>query len=51
MSVSWKAFFFGASDRLATITLDKLAGFLIPQALSARIFGFSPISLAVPQII
>ncbi|MDQ6754852.1 MAG: glycosyltransferase family 39 protein [Actinomycetota bacterium] len=51
MSESWKAFFFGSFDPQATITLDKLAGFLIPQALSARIFGFSPASLAVPQII
>ncbi|MDQ6739619.1 MAG: glycosyltransferase family 39 protein [Actinomycetota bacterium] len=51
MSVSWKAFFFGAFDPQATITLDKLAGFLIPQALSARIFGFSTASLALPQII
>lgn len=51
MSVSWKAFFFGAFDPQGTITLDKLAGFLLPQALSARIFGFSPASLALPQII
>lgn len=50
MSVSWKAFFFGAFDPQSTITLDKLAGFLVPQALSARIFGFSAASLAVPQI-
>lgn len=42
MSVSWKAFFFGAFDPQATVTLDKLAGFLIPQALSARIFGLAP---------
>jgi len=51
MSVSWKAFFFGAFDPQSTITLDKLSGFLIPQALSARIFGFSAWSLAVPQLL
>ncbi len=51
MSVSWKAFFFGAFDPQSTITLDKLAGFLIPQALSARIFGFSQWSLALPEVI
>ncbi len=51
MSVSWKAFFFGAFDPQSTITLDKLAGFLVPQALSARIFGFSPWSLALPEVI
>ena len=50
MSVSWKAFFFGAFDPQSTITLDKLAGFLIPQALSARIFGFSSWSIALPQV-
>lgn len=51
MSVSWKAFFFGAFDPQSTITLDKLSGFLIPQALSARIFGFSSWSIALPQVI
>ncbi len=50
MSVSWRAFFFGAFDPRSTITLDKLSGFLIPQALSARIFGFSSWSLALPQV-
>ena len=42
MSVSWKAFFYGAFDPAATITIDKLAGAFLPQALSARIFGFYP---------
>jgi 4-amino-4-deoxy-L-arabinose transferase-like glycosyltransferase len=51
MSESWKAFFFGAFDPQSTITLDKLSGFLIPQALSARVFGFSQWSLALPQVI
>jgi 4-amino-4-deoxy-L-arabinose transferase-like glycosyltransferase len=50
MSTSWKAFFFGAFDPQATITLDKLSGFLVPQALSARLFGFSAWSLALPQV-
>ncbi len=36
MSVSWKAFFYGAFDPKATITIDKLAGSFLPQALSAR---------------
>ena len=47
MSVSWKAFFYGAFDPKATITIDKLAGSFLPQALSARIFGFHPWSLAL----
>ncbi|MGD0555154.1 MAG: glycosyltransferase family 39 protein [Streptosporangiaceae bacterium] len=51
MSVSWKAFIFGAFDPNATITIDKLAGSFLPQALSARIFGFHPWSLALPQVI
>lgn len=51
MSVSWKAFLFGAFDPQSTITLDKLSGFLIPQALSARVFGFSAWSLAIPQAV
>jgi 4-amino-4-deoxy-L-arabinose transferase-like glycosyltransferase len=51
MSESWKAFFYGALDPKATITIDKLAGSFWPQALSARIFGFHPWSLALPQVI
>jgi 4-amino-4-deoxy-L-arabinose transferase-like glycosyltransferase len=51
MSVSWKAFFYGAFDPKATITIDKLAGSFLPQALSARIFGFHPWSLALPEVI
>ena len=51
MSVSWKAFFYGALDPKATITIDKLAGSFLPQALSARIFGYHPWSLALPQVI
>jgi 4-amino-4-deoxy-L-arabinose transferase-like glycosyltransferase len=51
MSESWKAFFYGAFDPAATITIDKLAGSFLPQALSARIFGFHPWSLALPQVI
>jgi 4-amino-4-deoxy-L-arabinose transferase-like glycosyltransferase len=46
-----RAVFFGALDPDATSTLDKLAGFLIPQALSAKIFGFEPWALSLPQAI
>jgi 4-amino-4-deoxy-L-arabinose transferase-like glycosyltransferase len=51
MSVSWKAFFYGALDPGATVTIDKLAGSFLPQALSARVFGFHPWSLALPQVV
>ena len=50
MSLSWKAFFYGAFDPAATITIDKLAGSFVPQALSARVFGFHAWSLALPQV-
>ncbi len=51
MSMSWRAFFFGTLDPQAHITLDKLSGFLMPQAISARLFGFHPWSIALPQVI
>jgi 4-amino-4-deoxy-L-arabinose transferase-like glycosyltransferase len=51
MSESWKAFFYGAMDPGATITVDKIPGSFIPQALSARIFGFHMWSVTLPQVI
>ena len=51
MSLSWRAWFFGAVDRQASVSLDKTPGFLWPQAISARIFGFHPWALALPQIL
>ncbi|MEV5598433.1 glycosyltransferase family 39 protein [Streptomyces sp. NPDC052496] len=49
MTESWKAFLFTAYDPSATITLDKIGGFLWPQALSARLFGFHDWALTLPQ--
>ena len=49
--MSWMAFCYGAFDPKATITIDKSAGAFLPQALSARIFGFHPWSPALPQAI
>ncbi|WP_308195478.1 glycosyltransferase family 39 protein [Dactylosporangium sp. AC04546] len=51
MSVSWKAFFYGALDPGATVTVDKLAGSFAPQAISARIFGYHAWSLTLPQVL
>jgi 4-amino-4-deoxy-L-arabinose transferase-like glycosyltransferase len=51
MSRSWHAFAFGAFDPAATITLDKLSGFLVPQALAIRLLGFHAWVLALPQAI
>ncbi|MCQ4083970.1 glycosyltransferase family 39 protein [Streptomyces sp. RB6PN25] len=51
MSESWKAFFFGSFDPANSITIDKLPGFLWPQALSARLFGFHSWALTLPQVL
>ncbi|MGW5543887.1 ArnT family glycosyltransferase, partial [Streptomyces sp. NPDC003998] len=51
MTESWKAFFYGSFDPGNSITLDKLPGFLWPQALSARLFGFHPWALVLPQVL
>ena len=51
MSLSWRALVTGAADPSATITLDKLSGFLVPQVLSVRLFGFHPWSTDLPQVV
>ena len=51
MAVSWKALLYGAVDPHASLTMDKLAGSFVPQALSVRVFGFHEWSLALPQVI
>ncbi|MFD6431558.1 glycosyltransferase family 39 protein [Streptomyces venezuelae] len=51
MSVSWEAFLFTSLDPSATLTLDKIGGFLWPQALSARFFGFHDWALVLPQCV
>jgi 4-amino-4-deoxy-L-arabinose transferase-like glycosyltransferase len=51
MSQSWRALVFGAFDPAATVTLDKLAGFAVPQALSIAVFGMSTSALALPQVL
>jgi 4-amino-4-deoxy-L-arabinose transferase-like glycosyltransferase len=50
-TVSWKAFFFGSLDPGSFITVDKPPAALWVQALSARIFGFNPWSLLLPEAI
>lgn len=51
MTTGWHAFLYGALDPNASITIDKIPGFLWPQALSAMVFGFHPWSLALPQAV
>ena len=49
MSSSWHDFLFGAMDRSGLMTVDKPPLAVWVQALSARIFGFHPLSVLVPQ--
>lgn len=51
MSESWRALLFGAFDPAATVTLDKLSGFAVPQAASVALFGMSTSAVALPQVI
>ncbi|HEY3866933.1 MAG TPA: glycosyltransferase family 39 protein [Actinocrinis sp.] len=51
MTLSWRAFVYGALDPSASITIDKIPGFLWPQAASAWLFGFHPWALVLPQVV
>jgi 4-amino-4-deoxy-L-arabinose transferase-like glycosyltransferase len=46
---SWHNFFFVSSDPNGLITVDKPPLALWLQALSARLFGFAPLSLLIPE--
>jgi 4-amino-4-deoxy-L-arabinose transferase-like glycosyltransferase len=48
---SWKAFFFGSLDVSNFITVDKPPASLWVMALSGRIFGFSTLSMLIPQVL
>jgi 4-amino-4-deoxy-L-arabinose transferase-like glycosyltransferase len=49
MTTSWHDFLFASLDRSGLMTVDKPPLSLWVQALSARIFGFHPLSILVPQ--
>src|SRR5205814_30759 len=49
MSTSWHDFLYGSFDLAGVMTVDKPPLALWVQALSARIFGFHPLSVLVPQ--
>ncbi len=49
MSSSWHDFLFASLDRSGLMTVDKPPLALWVQALSARIFGFHPLSILIPQ--
>jgi len=48
---SWHNFFFVAADPNGLITVDKPPLALWLQALSAKLFGFAPLSLLVPEAV
>ncbi len=49
MSTSWHDFLFASLDHGGLMTVDKPPLALWVQALSARVFGFSSLSILVPQ--
>ena len=49
MTTSWHAFLFASLDKTGLMTVDKPPLSLWVQALSARVFGFHPLSILVPQ--
>ncbi len=49
MTLSWHNFLFASLDQSGLMTVDKPPLSLWVQALSARIFGFHPLSLLIPQ--
>ncbi|HEY5396034.1 MAG TPA: glycosyltransferase family 39 protein [Trebonia sp.] len=49
MTTSWHDFLFASLDRTGLMTVDKPPLSLWVQALSARIFGFHPLSILIPQ--
>jgi 4-amino-4-deoxy-L-arabinose transferase-like glycosyltransferase len=51
MSMSWKNFLYGSFDPAGSVTIDKLWGFLWPQAISIKIFGYHAWALALPEAI
>jgi 4-amino-4-deoxy-L-arabinose transferase-like glycosyltransferase len=51
MSMSWKNFLYGSFDPAGSVTIDKLWGFLWPQALSVKIFGYHAWALALPEAV
>ena len=49
MLLSWHNFFFLAADPAGLVSIDKPPLGLWVQAASARLFGFAPLSLLLPQ--
>jgi 4-amino-4-deoxy-L-arabinose transferase-like glycosyltransferase len=49
MSTSWHDFLFASMDKAGLMTVDKPPLALWIEALSARIFGFHPLSVLIPE--
>lgn len=49
MTQSWSNFFYGSFDSAGVMIVDKPPAALWVQAMSARVFGFSSLSMLVPQ--
>ena len=49
MSTSWHDFLYASMDKSGLMTVDKPPLSLWVQALSARVFGFHPLSILIPQ--
>src|SRR4030081_3281493 len=49
MSTSWHDFLFASLDKTGLMTFTKPPPSLWVQALSARVFGYHPLSLLIPQ--
>src|SRR2546421_6652896 len=49
MTTSWHDFLFASLDKTGLMTVDKPPLSLWLQALSARVFGFHPLSMLIPQ--
>jgi 4-amino-4-deoxy-L-arabinose transferase-like glycosyltransferase len=49
MSTSWHDFLFNSLDRSGVMTVDKPPLALWVEALSARVFGYHPLSLLIPE--
>src|ERR1700678_3108971 len=49
MSTSWHDFLFASMDKAGLMTVDKPPLALWIEALSARIFGYHPLSVLIPE--
>jgi 4-amino-4-deoxy-L-arabinose transferase-like glycosyltransferase len=51
MAMNWHNFFFDAFDPAGFISVDKPPGALWIQVASVKLFGFTPLSLLLPQVV